>query len=147
MKPIQRILVASDFSNCADAAAAVAAQLARQLNAAVDVVTVVDTSPLAEAYGDAAYRTQRINEIRAGARATAEEFAARHFAGARDVRAHVRDGHPFLEIIAAGQELGCDVIVMGTHGRTGVAHLVIGSVAEKVARKSPIPVLTVRGST
>lgn len=56
MKPIQRILLATDFSDCSAAAAAFAAQLARQLKTGVDVVTVVDTSPLNEAYGDAAFR-------------------------------------------------------------------------------------------
>jgi nucleotide-binding universal stress UspA family protein len=58
---------------------------------------------------------------------------------------HVRDGDTFQEILGAAKELESDVIVMGTHGRTGLAHLLIGSVAEKVVRKSPIPVMTVRG--
>jgi nucleotide-binding universal stress UspA family protein len=57
----------------------------------------------------------------------------------------VRDGYTSLEIMQAARELGSDLIVMGTHGRTGLAHLVIGSVAEKVVRKSTVPVLTVRG--
>jgi nucleotide-binding universal stress UspA family protein len=145
MNPIQRILVATDFSGGAAAAADLAAQLARQLNAFVDVVTVVDTSPLADAYGDAAYRTQRIGEIHTGARESVEKFAHGHFAGLQQVRAHVRDGNTFLEILQAARDLGSHLIVMGTHGRTGLAHLVIGSVAEKVVRHSTIPVVTVRG--
>ena len=144
MKPIQRILLATDFSAGAAAAADVAAQLARQLKASVDVATVVDTSPLAECYGDASYRMQRIGEIHSEARRNAEKFGAELVAGC-EVRAHVRDGNTFLEILQAAQELGSDLIVMGTHGRTGLAHVLIGSIAEKVMRKSAIPVLTVRG--
>ena len=145
MRPIERILVATDFSVGADAAAEVAAQLARQLQASVDVVTVVDTSPLADAYGDVAYRTQRIAEIHNEAGHKAATFADHHLAGIDRVKVHVRDGNTFLEILQAALDHGSDLIVMGTHGRTGIAHLLIGSVAEKVVRKSIVPVMTVRG--
>jgi nucleotide-binding universal stress UspA family protein len=146
MKPFARILVPTDLSVGADAAAEVAAELARQLKASVDVVTVVDTSAFATIYGDAVYRSQRIAEIHGQAHNDAQRFADRHFSGIESVNVHVRDGNTFLELLQAAQELRCDMIVMGTHGRTGLAHLLIGSVAEKVVRKSPIPVLTVRGS-
>jgi nucleotide-binding universal stress UspA family protein len=144
MKQIERILVATDVSAGADAAADAAAQLARQLNASVDVVTVVDTSPLAEAYGDVAYRTLRIGEIHNTARDTAQKLADRVFAGLQQVRVHVRDGNTSVEIVRAAQDLASDLIVMGTHGRRGLAHLLIGSVAEQVVRTSPLPVVTVR---
>jgi nucleotide-binding universal stress UspA family protein len=55
-----------------------------------------------------------------------------------------REGYPFLEIIRYAKEQTIDLIVMGTHGRTGIPHLLMGSVAENVVRKSPCPVLTVR---
>ncbi len=145
MKAVEKILVVTDFSLCAGAAADAAAQLASQLRARVDVVTVVDTSPLLEAYGDVEFRTQRITAIRSEAQDKAVQFVKRHFGDREGVNVHVRDGNTFLEILQAAQDLGSDLIVMGTHGRTGLAHLVIGSVAEKVVRKSTIPVLTVRG--
>ncbi|HHT9155858.1 MAG TPA: universal stress protein, partial [Candidatus Tripitaka sp. YC43] len=63
-----------------------------------------------------------------------------------DVETIVSMGIPAIEIINAAKEKGVDLIVMGTHGRTGIAHVVIGSVAENVVRKSPCPVLTVRHS-
>jgi glycine betaine transporter len=53
-------------------------------------------------------------------------------------------GVPFVEIIKAAKDHTIDLIVMGTHGRTGISHAIIGSVAEKVVRKAPCPVLTVR---
>ena len=144
MKSIQRILVATDCSDGAAAAGDVAARLARDLGAGVDVLIVVDTSALEEAYGDVAYRTQRIAEIRAIAREHASRFANLHLADVAPVTLHVRDGNPFLEILQAARDFHSDVIVMGTHGRTGVAHLMIGSVAEKVVRASHVPVMTVR---
>ena len=53
-------------------------------------------------------------------------------------------GNTFLEIIQAARDDNVDMIVMGTHGRTGLAHVLIGSVAEKVIREAPCPVLTVK---
>jgi nucleotide-binding universal stress UspA family protein len=144
MKPIARILVPTDFSECAGAAAEQAAQLAKQLGAAIAVVTVVDTSPLLEAYGDVDYRNERIAYIRGQARQQLEAFTRKHFAGLEGIRQDVRDGNTFLEILQAARDTASDLIVLGTHGRTGLAHLLIGSIAEKVVRKSPIPVLTVR---
>jgi nucleotide-binding universal stress UspA family protein len=60
------------------------------------------------------------------------------------IRAVLREGDPATEILAAASELGASMIVMGTHGRKGLAHLFLGSVAEKVLRKSSVPVLSVR---
>jgi nucleotide-binding universal stress UspA family protein len=56
----------------------------------------------------------------------------------------IRQGPPFLEIVRYAKETAIDLIVIGTHGRTGLAHVFMGSVAEKVVRKSPCPVLSVR---
>ena len=59
------------------------------------------------------------------------------------LRALLREGDPRSAILAAAAELGAEVIVMGTHGRRGIKHLLLGSVAERVVRSAPIPVLTV----
>lgn len=56
------------------------------------------------------------------------------------------EGDPAAEIVTLAREVGCDLIVMGTHGRTGIGRLLMGSVAESILRKAPCPVLTVKGS-
>ena len=60
------------------------------------------------------------------------------------VEAIIIQGVPFAEIIKASKEHKIDLIVIGTHGRTGISHAIMGSVAEKVVRKAPCPVLTIR---
>ncbi len=60
------------------------------------------------------------------------------------VEALIIQGVPFAEIIKASKEYKIDLIVIGTHGRTGISHAIMGSVAEKVVRKAPCPVLTIR---
>ncbi|MDP6924417.1 MAG: universal stress protein [Candidatus Scalindua sp.] len=61
-----------------------------------------------------------------------------------DVEAIVTQGIPFAEIISTAKEKEIDMIVIGSHGRTGISHMMLGSVSEKVVRKAPCPVLTVR---
>jgi len=60
------------------------------------------------------------------------------------VHREVRVGTPFLEIVRYAKDIDADMVVIGTHGRTGLAHVLLGSTAEKVVRKAPCPVLTVR---
>lgn len=61
-----------------------------------------------------------------------------------EVETIVVEGVPYNEIVNTAKEIGADMIVIGTHGRTGLAHFTLGSVAENVVRKAPCPVLTVR---
>jgi nucleotide-binding universal stress UspA family protein len=56
------------------------------------------------------------------------------------------EGNPYEEILEYASKRGIDMIIMGTHGRTGLDRVVMGSVAERVVRRSPVPVLTVRGA-
>jgi nucleotide-binding universal stress UspA family protein len=60
------------------------------------------------------------------------------------VKTIIKTGKPFLEIIETASELDVDLIIIATHGRTGVEHILFGSTAEKVVRKAPCPVLTLR---
>jgi len=63
-----------------------------------------------------------------------------------EVEALVREGYPATVIIEAAESHGADLIVIGTHGHTGLKHLLLGSIAERVVQKAPCPVLTVKGS-
>ena len=64
--------------------------------------------------------------------------------GARRVEAELVEGVPAMEIVRYAKDKGCDLIVMGTHGRTGITHALMGSIAEKVVRTASCPVLTTR---
>jgi len=91
---------------------------------------VVDTAVLATTLNEAA--TKRLAEWR-------DEAATQ-----ANVKEDLRTGTPYREIIDAAEQLKADLIVMGTHGRGGLARLVIGSTAERVVRHAPCPVLVVR---
>lgn len=78
------------------------------------------------------------NEVQAAAKKALEELAHEH-----DVRGIVRGGDAAEEILATARETGAELIVMTTHGRKGLSHLLLGSVTEKVIRKSRVPVLVV----
>ena len=74
-----------------------------------------------------------------------EELAARLGEGhGCEITTRLREGQPFVEIVTVARDEDADLIVMGTHGRTGLAHMLIGSTAEKVVRMAPCPVLTVK---
>ena len=64
-----------------------------------------------------------------------------------EISAGIAEGVPYVEIVRGAKALHADLIVIGTHGRTGLAHMMLGSVAERVVRTSDVPVLTVRTLT
>jgi nucleotide-binding universal stress UspA family protein len=84
-------------------------------------------------------------DLREQARTALQQFLPPPLAGhALELRLAV--GHPFEEILAIATQEHVDLIVMGTHGRTGLAHMTLGSVAERVVRLAPCPVLTVKAA-
>ena len=85
-----------------------------------------------------------IEELKIIAEEAMKKLPASPSAAVEDVVRATRQGPPFLEILRYAKEVNADLIVMGTHGRSGLVHMLIGSVAEKVVRKAPCPVLTVR---
>jgi nucleotide-binding universal stress UspA family protein len=144
MREIRKILVPTDFSAHAEAAAEWAVDLAEKFGAEVTLVHVYDYPtyvlpdgallPAADVIGNLMADIQdRFDRLKA-------KFAERGVA----LRTETRQGVPLPEIVKLARESGTDLIVMGTHGRTGIQHFLIGSVAEKVVRKAPCPVLTVR---
>jgi nucleotide-binding universal stress UspA family protein len=144
VKAIKRILVPTDFSNCSAEAADFAADLARKLGAAVELVTVIETASLWQALGGWVAIEEVIARVQDQAEKDLARFEKAHFAGSAGLRRKVLDGQTDKKIVQAAEKSGCDLIVMGTHGRTGLKRLFLGSVTEKVLRQSPVPVLTVR---
>ncbi|MDL2216882.1 universal stress protein [Desulfovibrio sp. OttesenSCG-928-M14] len=84
-----------------------------------------------------------VGEIVAGAEKTMQDFVAEHFVGVK-AEGKVVNGYAAEEILNMVQSAGADIIVMGTHGRKGIDRILFGSVAEKIVKSSPIPVMTVR---
>jgi nucleotide-binding universal stress UspA family protein len=144
MTAFQILLVPHDFSADSDAALDLAIELGRVLGAAVNLVHAYHTPvEMFSPYG-VALPTSVVPEIRQGAeRRLAKEMEKVRRAGLSG-EALVREGLPAAAIVEAADSLGADLIVMGTRGRTGLAHALLGSVAERTLRTAPCPVLTVR---
>jgi nucleotide-binding universal stress UspA family protein len=135
---IRRVLIAVDESGPGLRALETGSQLTAQLAAEVALVHVIKT-----------YDPQ-------GSLAPADELAVREagqellmrasslMGGVRYSEAFLREGDPAAEILAAAEQWDADLIVIGTHGRTGIGHALLGSTAEAVVRQASCPVLTVR---
>lgn len=145
----KRILVPHDFSSCANHAAALARDEALAHGGELLLLHVIDLPP---AFGPNTTVTMTPGEAPVGIRdymmlgATdhLRDLAARLEADGVVVSTFVRIGHAVEEILRLTSEHEVDAIVMGTHGRSGLKHLLAGSVAERVVRASPVPVLTTR---
>ncbi|MDR7554588.1 MAG: universal stress protein [Armatimonadota bacterium] len=142
---LQRILAATDFSPGAEPALRWAMGLAARFDARVTLLHVLDLSlgALAGLPPEMAAMPATI-ELAERVRAEAEEQMRRLAARFPDAVPLLREGTPRAAILEVAKEIGADLIVMGTHGRTGLAKVLFGSVAEHVVRHSPVPVLTVR---
>ena len=138
-----RILVPHDFSDAAGHARRVAVGLARQHRGRLTILHVVPPYPVA-GFPEPVTAVATEEQILAGTRRSLEELARRHVRGRATppVRTQVVSGDPYTRIVAAAEN--ATVVVMATQGRTGLSHLLIGSVTEKVVRHSPTPVLTLR---
>jgi universal stress protein A len=141
---ISRILVPNDFSLHGEAAFQYAQKLARAFQASIHVLHVVD-NPIAAGMWSSEMYTAEIAGLQINPVRDAEErLKGAVPAAAGTVSTEVRTGNPARNILEAARERGADLIVMGTHGRTGLAHVMMGSVAEQVVRLAPCPVLTLR---
>ncbi len=146
-KPIKRILVPVDFSPDSRNALQYAADLAAVSRAEIVMLHVVEPVYVAEPYmGVAPEVGIFLDEQRRNAKAVLARLGTDLKKKGQRVRTMVTAGPPALLIVDAAKDLRADLIVMGTHGRTGLAHMLIGSVAEKVVRTAQCPVLTVRGA-
>ena len=145
MIQLARILLPTDFSEFSSEATKYACALAEQFDAELHLLHVLEihqsTTP---DFAMGLALPSRTKESRKAAEKTLENVLDSKWAEGRKVVKAILEGTPFLEIIRCAKEYDIDLIVMGTHGRSGLVHVLIGSVAEKVVRKAPCPVLTVR---
>ena len=147
MTRIRRILVPTDFSTTADAALLRARDLAERLGASIHLLHVFEHPYTGGGFATDGY-IPIPEHVRDSARHSVERLLAERmppkertfFGGTTEITY----GTTARAIIDCAEAQSIDLIVMGTHGRTGLAHVLMGSVAEKVVRTAPCPVLTVR---
>lgn len=138
------ILVATDFSEHADVALEYAAELATRFDATIHLVHAITIAAMGVPEMGVAYGSMMIESMTKEGQAALDARAARY----RDrvtlapVRLEVGDARDVID--RAAEQIGADLIVMGTHGRRGIRRMLLGSVAESVVRSAPCPVLTIR---
>ncbi len=149
MPLLRTILVPTDLSPCSTRALATAQQFASAFGASIDLLYVWSAPALVSP--ESVITGVGINEqpLLEWIRHSASEHLTRFEADARGSGIAVRtslceSGDPASTIIERAADGKYDLLVLGTHGRTGFSHVIIGSVAEKVVRRAPCPVLTVR---
>lgn len=144
MITFKKILCPVDYSDCSAKALRYAAGLALKDSAKLYLMHVIDKRIYD--YGGPIYEAQLSPDAEVIDRLKEKlgESVPKEIRGDIDVETIVTVGVPAQEIVNAADDKGVDVIVMGTHGRTGIAHVVVGSVAENVVRNALCPVLTVR---
>lgn len=145
-----RILVPTDFSAPSDAALATAKDLATRFGASLHLVHVLE-----DPYAVAAYSVEALGYLPPGMKETWQHEAEKHLNALLTPAERLQfkatttvlfSGSAAREIVEHAQDKRIDLIVMGTHGRGGMAHLLLGSVTERVVRTATCPVLTVRGT-
>ncbi|WP_394842374.1 universal stress protein [Pendulispora brunnea] len=135
MTSIQHILLATDFGPASQRALVTAAEIAEAMRAKVSIAHVLDPP-------DSHVSIEALREAIRGSLDGAVDAVRTHHV---DCSGTIRLGRPWVEIVRAAQEARADLVVVGSHGRRGLAHALLGSVAEKVTRRSSVPVLTVHG--
>jgi nucleotide-binding universal stress UspA family protein len=146
MMNIKHILVPTDFGEAADVALTYGRELATRFGATLHLVHVADNlrlSAFAEAYGELVVRLQTDVE-EAAAKQLDERLMDSDGSGPATERAVLTSINPVAAIVDYARDHGIDLIVIGTHGRGPLKHLMMGSVAERVVRTAPCPVLSVR---
>jgi nucleotide-binding universal stress UspA family protein len=145
MENINKILVPIDFSNYSKNALRYAVNFAKKFNSKIYLVYVVEPViyPSDFSMGQVTFPVSDI-EMNERAKDELESLAKTEIGSQFEVETVIKTGKPFVEINETASELDIDLIIIATHGHTGMEHLLFGSTAEKVVRKAPCPVLTLR---
>lgn len=140
--PPKRIVVATDFSDTAGHALEYGVALARAIGAEIVLVHAYEAPTYAFPDG-AMMAGDLLQRLQAASQEALDAAVRAQASSGVPVRGKLRMGTPWREIVAMADDERADMIAIGTHGRRGVAHLLLGSVAERVVRASTVPVLTV----
>jgi nucleotide-binding universal stress UspA family protein len=146
MIDLHRILVPTDFSKYSQSALTYAAAFAEKFGAELTLLHVVQDLALfiPDMVTVSPPLAPSVDQLTEAARTAFDRLIKENHLEHLTIQREVRQGTPFYEIIRCAKEKDIDLIVMGTHGHSGLAHVLLGSVTEKVVRKAPCPVLTVR---
>ena len=141
---LNTILVPSDFSECSDEALRYGLELARRFDAQIHLLHVVQ-DPVTQPWAAEGFSVPLFEVVEQWQKQAEERLRAAVPAADR-ARVTVASivATPYAEILDYASAHRVDLIVMGTHGRGGVSHMLLGSIAERVVRRAPCPVLTVR---
>ena len=140
----KKILCPTDFSDASQHALQYAMDFAVKLGASVEVLHVYQLPIYAFPDGAVIPRAELTTEILNAAQEHVERIVEKLKGSGVEVSSKLVEGVPHSEIEREAAAVGADLVVMGTHGRTGLSHMLLGSVAERVLRTSKVPVLTVR---
>ncbi|MBN2231440.1 MAG: universal stress protein [Deltaproteobacteria bacterium] len=138
---IKKVLALTDGSELSRNALRYASEICRLHEAELFLLTVVDKVP---SYVDAEINHEIFEKMEEVLRTEVATCAGYCETAGVGCRSEVRHGIPYEEIVNYAKEIDADMIVMATHGHSGLSHILLGSVAEKVVRHAPCPVLTVR---
>jgi universal stress protein A len=146
MIDLHRLLVPTDFSKFSHTALSYAAAFAEKFEAELHLLHVVQNLALIipDIIPVEPSLVPSLEQMTSAVHTAFDRLIAENQLPPLVIQRAVREGTPFYEIIQYAREANIDLIVMGTHGHTGLAHVLLGSVTEKVVRKAPCPVLTVR---
>ncbi len=141
----KKILVPTDFSEQAKAAAELGLELAREFHVPLVLMHVYGVPGQTYTGVDLVLTADFVRSVELAARAALNQEAASLADKGTDVTAVLKEGIAWEQILETARMVDAGLIVMGTHRRRGVTRALLGSVAERIVRLSPIPVLTVRG--
>lgn len=145
MKRFEKILLATDFSDYSEVASQYALTLAQAFDSSLLVLHVINEPvDLRGFYVPHISFDQLEKEIETGAVQMLDTFCRNNLKDFSNLKTSVVTGVPYEEIIRIATETEVSLIVIGTHGRTGLDHLIFGSTAERVVRSAPCPVMTIR---
>ena len=144
MIAIKKLLVPTDLGQYSQFALKYAAAFAEAFAAKLYVLHVHEPYPQGAVFEGMVYDSELVAKAEAKARGDLDAIVAQLTARKIQAEAVFVTGRPYIQIVRQAEKLKADLIVLATHGRRGVSHLVFGSNAEKVVRLSPCPVLTVK---